>query len=104
MSFARVTSAPWVAIDYLNETESPRDIDYASATAPGPCYIVIEITRADAGHTRAIVDGVHVAAGGSHSWWTGAHGKLLRRGLAVGERMRVIGTAPFAFRWDWMDE
>lgn len=108
--FANVTEAPFVAVDYVNDTDRERDITYASATAPGACFVTVSVTRSRTKEARGargatdVVDGVHVAAGGSHSWWSGAHGKLLARGLAPGERLRVSGTAPFAFRWDWSDE
>jgi len=109
--FANVTETPWIAVAYTNDTDHERDITYASATAPGPCYVEVSITRprrkearGSGSGKRDVVDGVHIAAGGSHSWWSGAHGKLLARGLAPGETLVVRGSAPFAFRWDWSDE
>src|SRR5678816_1434552 len=98
MSFARATEAPFVALDYTNETDGHKDIDYASVTAPGPCYLEVRVFR-DRKHPKVftVADAVYVSAGGSHSWWAGAHGKLLRRGLQPGERVLVQGTAEFAF-------
>jgi len=103
MSFKRVRAAPWLALDYTNDTEAHRDIDYASVTAPAPCFVTVRFHEKGDKIGR-VVDGVYVAAGGSHSWWAGAHGKLLKRGLNPGERVTVEGTAEFAFRWDWTDE
>ena len=91
-----------IAVDYLNDWSITRDVDYASATAPDVCYVEICIVRSD--DRLEIVDGVYVGNGESHSWWSGAHGKLLRRGLAPGERLIVQGDGRFAFRWDWTDE
>jgi hypothetical protein len=104
MSFCRVTDeAGGVALDYTNDTKGQRDIDYASATAPEVCYVWAELYRKGSKKPE-IIDGVYVGDGDSHSWWSGAHGKLLRRGLMPGERLRVLGDGVFAFRWDWTDE
>ena len=87
-----------VLVDYVNDQLVSRDCLYASVTAPFLTYIEVEVDG-------VIIDGVWIAPGSSHSWWTQAGGKLLgRHGLAPGERLIVRATGQCAFRLDWTDE
>jgi len=94
--FRRVEAAG-VLLDYVNDHPFTLDSPYASATAPGVAFVAVEIDG-------VTVDAVYVGNGSSHSWWTGAGGKLLPRGLAPGQRLRVSADAACAFRVDWDGE
>ena len=90
---------PQVLVDYTHEKRIPRDVSYASLTAP-------QVVRCDVEVDGQVVDTVWAGAGGSHSWWTPAGGKFLPpdvapSGLAKGQRLRVIVSGPCALRLDW---
>lgn len=78
-----------------NNTDAHKDVDYASVTAKAPCYVSVMIDGIE-------IDGVYMAPGGSHSWWTAAQGKLLdRNGLDPGQTLEITADGPVAFRIDW---
>lgn len=85
-----------VLFEYTNAKDVNLDVRYASVTAPALAYISILIDDKE-------VDGVWIGPGSSHSWWTGAGGKLLKMGLKPGEKLKVTSTAKAAFRLDWED-
>lgn len=74
-----------------------RDCTYASATAPA--VVCISVFLDD-----ELIDRVYVGNGESHSWWTNAGGKLLKRGLQPGQRLHIESTGQCALRIDWDDE
>jgi P pilus assembly chaperone PapD len=78
-----------------NTTKVHMDVNYASVTAPELVYVEVKIGE-------EVIDGVWVAPGSSHSWWTAAGGKLLdHNGLDPGQTLEITSTGPCAFRIDW---
>lgn len=79
-----------------NDSKVHIDANYASVTSPELVYIEVKIGK-------EVFDGVWVAPGSSHSWWTMAGGKLLdHNGLDPGETLEITSTGPCAFRIDWI--
>ena len=88
---------PGVIYEFTNDSELTADVDYASITAPA-------VVRCNVAIDGKIIETVFAGAGGSHSWWTAAGGKLLRHGLTPGSRLTVEVSGHAAFRIDWMGE
>jgi uncharacterized RmlC-like cupin family protein len=83
-------------VDFTNEGKKALDIVYASVTAPG--IVKVEVRVND-----ELQDAVYVGAGGSHSWWMNAGGKLLpHNGLASGDKLKIIASGKCALRIDWV--
>ena len=83
--------------ELVNDRKVARDVVYASLTAP-------TVVRCEVWIDDKLWDVVYAGAGGSHSWWTMAGGKLLPPpGLLPGQRLRIIVNNFAAFRIDWHD-
>lgn len=86
-----------VVVKLRNTGKLHRDVNYASLTAPELVYVEIRLNR-------KVHDGLWIGAGSTHSWWTGAGGKLLdHNGLNPGETLEITSTGPCALRIDWFD-
>lgn len=88
-------------VEITNDRPLPRDVSYASITAP-------HVVRCEISIDDAIVETVFAGAGGSHSWWTPAGGKFFPpdvapAGLAPNETLRVHVDGPCALRIDWVE-
>lgn len=84
-----------VLLDHVNKTELSQDTSYASLTAPKVVRCVVTIDD-------EVIETVFAGAGGSHSWWTGAGGKLLpAQGLRPRERLVITVDGPAALRVEW---
>lgn len=86
-----------VLLDYVHRVDDYRDANYASVTAPQLTYVEVRLDE-------QVLDGVWVGPGSSHSWWTQAGGKLLKRGMKRGQRLLIRATNGAALRIDWDDE
>jgi hypothetical protein len=92
-----VQLAPGQPYRFRNDGDSPRDVGYASLTAP-------TVIRCEVRIDGELWDAVYAGAGGSHSWWTSAGGKLLpHQGLLPGQELQVTTDGPAAFRVDWLE-
>ena len=82
--------------EYTNQLETSVDIEYASFTAPivTKCIITID---------NNVVDTVWAGAGGSHSWWHLAGGRLLRYPLKPKQTLKVVLSGIGAFRISWYE-
>ena len=80
-----------------NDTGKMLDTSYASFTAPVVVKCVVKIDG-------QIIDTIYAGAGGSHSWWTAAQGKLLPHGLKPDETLVITADGPAALRVDWLDQ
>lgn len=86
---------PGTLVEITNDTDGHVDVNYASVTAPD--IVCVEVFIDDRPQ-----DCVYVGAGGSHSWWAQAGGKLLpHNGLAPGETLKITTTGRCALRIDW---
>lgn len=87
-----------VIYERKNEKDAALDVLYASITAPA-------VVRCEVRIDEDIVDVVYAGAGGSHSWWAQAGGKLIPipNGLAPGKTLRILVSGPAAFRIDWYE-
>ena len=94
VDFVGGTNGPGLVYRYRNDTPHPLQCEYACVTAP-------EVIRCDVLVNGRAVDVVYAGAGGSHSWWTNAGGRLLPSPLQPGETLDVHLSGPGAFRIDW---
>jgi hypothetical protein len=85
-----------VIYEYTNDTEGPVQCEYACVTAPKVRRCVVKIDG-------RVVDIVFAGAGGSHSWWTAAGGRILPRTLFPGSKLTVTLDGKGAFRIDWYE-
>lgn len=87
---------PGTVLEVTNDTDSYMDVLYASVTARK--IMCLRVFIGDRLH-----DCVFAGAGGSHSWWMNAGGKLLdHNGLDPGETLKITCDGPCAFRIDWV--
>jgi hypothetical protein len=91
---------PFVLVDYTNDSDAPRDIYYASLTAP-------RVVRCEIYIDDVLIELVYAGNGGSHSWWSAAGGKFFPpdkalHGLQPGATLKVIVDGPCAMRIDWV--
>lgn len=83
-------------VDIKNDGKEHIDAVYASVTAPQLTFVEIIVD----GET---FDGVWVAPGSSHSWWTNAGGKLLPpNGVKPGGHLKITASGACAVRIDWL--
>lgn len=85
--------------EFKNDRNVPRDVVYASVTAP-------EIVRCEVWIGKNIVDVVYAGSGGSHSWWTQGGGKLIPidrypHGIPPGEVLKIKTDKHAAIRVDF---
>lgn len=88
-------------VDYVHDQKLPRDVAYASLTAP-------KVVRCEIYVDGDLAELVYAGGGNSHSWWTPAGGKFLPpdaapNGLKKGQHLEVWVTGPCALRIDWVD-
>lgn len=86
-----------VLVEITNDGEGYMDVLYASVTAP-------EIVRIEVYVGDDLHDVVYAGAGGSHSWWMNAGGKLLdHNGLDPGQTLTITTSGKCALRLDWVE-
>lgn len=91
------TDKAGTVLDYVHEADEFRDATYASVTAEKIAYVEVRLNG-------QVLDGVWIGPGASHSWWTQAGGKILKRGMIKGQKLMITSTGPVALRIDWDDE
>jgi hypothetical protein len=92
---------PGLIYEYTNTGAAPRNVRYASITAPG-------VVRCEVSVNSEVIEIVFAGQGGSHSWWQQAGGPLLPpdrfpNGLPPNSTLQIWSSGPAALRVDWYD-